>query len=68
MDELTGRERQYDLRLAGVESSFKYSGLSLHSEYFIRSIGNVIFEGREQFADLLARLLCSRRILFDRVR
>ncbi len=52
MDELTGRERQYDLALAGLENSFKYCGFSLHTEFFIRSIDNVVFEGQERFTDL----------------
>lgn len=52
MDDLSGRERSYDLLLGGLEASYKHCGFSLHGEYFVRSIQNVEFLGTESFQDL----------------
>lgn len=51
MDQLRGSEREYDLWLAGVESSYKSLGWSFHTEYLMRFINNVRFVSDDTFRD-----------------
>jgi len=50
MSDLSGEE-EYDLFLAGIEADWKHCGWSLHTEYILRSIQNVKFNGPEIFSD-----------------
>lgn len=52
MDQLLGREQQYDLFLAGLELDCKHAGWSLHAEYLIRTVSNVTFFSEDTFSDV----------------